>query len=94
MPKIDTYTLRKILQGGEAISEHAVESRCVQSFDYDLESETLSVTFPGTDGKGGAGTWQYNGFPLDEFVIFATSSSLGTYFNLYIRGRYQTTRIN
>lgn len=93
MPIIDNSTLRDLLdktaRGGHA-------SRCVQSFDYDLESETLTIEFPGNEpgARGGAGTYEYTGVPLSEFVNFAQAGSLGTYFNLYIRDRYSYNRVS
>lgn len=91
MPAIDTYTLRRILEG----PSRQVESQCVESFDYDLPSQTLTITFPGSSfgAHGGRGVYRYTSFPLDEFVLFEGSSSKGTYFNLYIKDRYPTERI-
>jgi hypothetical protein len=99
MPAIDGATLAALLNKNPLdvdesnTSRTAVESRCVSSFDYDLLTETLTVSFPGSDGTGGRGTWEYSDFPLSEFTLFAGSFSLGTYFNLYIRERYSTRRI-
>lgn len=91
MASIDTYTLRRLLEG----PTQQVESQCVESFDYDMPSETLTITFPGSSfgAHGGQGVYRYSGFPLDEFVLFSGSSSKGTYFNLYIKNRYPTDRI-
>lgn len=90
MPGLDRYTLLQLLNGS---SGQLVESTCVQTFDYNLLEQTLDITFPGTGGRGGRGTWRYFNFPLDEFAIFAQASSLGTYFNLYIKDRYSYERI-
>lgn len=91
MPVIDARTLLSLLERNPLAG--TVESRCVQSFDYDLVTQTLTVSFPGVNGTGGRGTWEYLNFPLDEFVQFAGSFSLGQYFNLYIKDRYQTRRV-
>lgn len=93
MPIVDNDTLRDLLDKSKPSGGHA--SRCVNSYDYNLETETLSITFPGNEpgARGGGGTWEYEGVPLEEFVNFVQASSLGTYFNLYIRDRYSANRV-
>lgn len=75
MPAIDNNTLRSLLDKDP--TKGTVESRCVASLDY--EDGDLTIEFHQR------GTYRYFNFPLEEFVAFATSFSLGTYFNLYIK---------
>lgn len=86
MPAIDNTTLRRLLQRKSEIPA-GVESRCVATYDYDLESNELTVVFQAR------GTYKYRNFPLAEFVDFANSFSLGQYFNLYIRDQYSFERL-
>ncbi len=55
------------------------ESTAIDSIDYDIESEQLTVVFHQR------GTYTYFNFPPDEYANFNFASSRGTYFNLYIR---------
>lgn len=82
--QLDNESLRSILTplSGRPVSE------CVASFDYNLETEELTVQF------NKRGTYLYSGFPLNEFVTFSQAGSLGTYFNLYIREQYPYERID
>lgn len=84
LAKIDSGTLRALLNK-DTLS--IPQSKCVATFDYSLEDEQLTVEFQER------GTYVYQGFPLSEFVTFAQASSLGTYFNLYIRDRYSYERV-
>ena len=75
-----------------------IESTCVSNYTFVPDEEdpvygTLTITFTGPP-YGGAGTWEYYLFPVSEYVLFAKSNSLGTYFNLYIRDQgYSYERI-
>lgn len=90
MPAIDNYTLRRLL---EKTPQVGVESRCVASVAYDEISFELDVTFVGPP-DGGSGTWRYSAVPLATYVDFMEASSLGQYFNLYIRNQFSGTRIS
>lgn len=87
MPSVDTYTLRRLLGMGTQ-PEVGLESRCVQSIDYDQVEGDLTIEFVER------GTYKYHNFPLDEYVLFAGASSQGRYFNLYIRDKYSYTKVN
>jgi hypothetical protein len=90
MPYIDTHTLRRLLEKNPSVG---YESTCVESFDYNPETEELTVSHPGAyPGKGGRGTWVYEGVPVSVYTDFAQASSQGTYFNLYIKGQYSYRR--
>lgn len=91
MPTISTYTLRRLL---EPLIENgknrnvALESKVVQTLDYDPEEETLTLEFVHR------GTYKYSGVPLDTYVDFATAESQGRYFNLYIRDKFPYEKVS
>lgn len=91
---MDLDSLRAILDTEGKVEQDGGSSACVASYDYDLEAETLTITFPGSTGRGGSGVWQYADVPLTTFLQFATSGSLGRYFNSHIRTQYSFNRIN
>jgi hypothetical protein len=91
MPPLDIGTLRDLLNKDKPSG--GTISSCVDEFDYDEERNVLTVSHPGEDGTGGAGTWEYHNVPLSVYVEFAQASSLGTYFNLYIKGRYSYSKV-
>lgn len=57
--------------------EHS--SECVESLEYDQDSETLTIHFQER------GSYKYFQFPAWAFNEFNNAGSRGTYFNLYIR---------
>lgn len=63
------------------------QSSHLQAYDYDPNSETLTVQF-----VNGA-IYQYAGVPLTEFHNLAQSGGGGTYFWTKIRDRYPTTKL-
>jgi KTSC domain len=83
MPVVDNTTLRELLDK----KPRARDSMCVDSLDYDELTEDLTVVFQER------GTYLYHGVPLNIFVEFGASYSMGTYFNLYIRDQYSFERI-
>jgi hypothetical protein len=87
MPAVDTYTLRRLLNRKKEIPQ-GVESRCINSIDYDYEQSKLTINFVER------GTYEYYNVPLDVYVDLAEASSQGQYFNLYIRNAgYSFSRI-
>jgi hypothetical protein len=84
MPRVDTNTLRRLL---EKPAKVGLESICVESLDYDLPTETLTIVFRAR------GTYEYTQVPLDVYVDLAGAESQGRYFNLYIREKYNTRRV-
>ncbi len=96
MPAIDNTSLRRFLKRKEEIPS-GVESRCVASLDYvpaeagGLEGD-LIVQFVGPPG-GGSGVWKYHNVPLNVYIDFAGATSLGQYFNLYIKDQYSYERV-
>lgn len=87
--KINTTTLQRLLKatGKSAVEAQTPESRCVANLDYNLEEETLTIKF------NQRGTYEYTNVPLDDYVDFAQSGSLGKYFNNYIRDRFSYRKI-
>jgi len=63
------------------------QSSHLQSYEYDPESQTLTVEFQN-------GTiYQYTGVPQTEFWNMMQNGGGGTYFWSKIRDRYPTTKI-
>lgn len=90
MPTISTLYLKRLLDKNPSVG---TESTCVESESYDPETQELTISFPGLfPGRGGKGTWVYSDVPLSVYLDFAAASSKGTYFNLYIRNQYSSTR--
>lgn len=80
--------IRDQLQGENILTpDTTVTSECVNTYEYDVELEVLTVFFQKR------GTYRYANFSLAEFTNFAQAGSLGTYFNLYIRDQYEYERI-
>jgi hypothetical protein len=69
--------LQQIEQGSEAIAR----------LDYDVNAERVTCEFVKR------GTYEYYNVSPQEFAAWNTAGSRGTYFNLYIRGRYDYERI-
>lgn len=91
MPVVSAYTLRRLLEPLKETGRNrnvALESRVVQTLDYDPEKEELTLEFVER------GTYKYQGVSLDTYVDFAEAESQGRYFNLYIRDRYPYERIS
>lgn len=62
-------------------------STCVATYTYHPDDEQLEIEFQER------GTYVYYSVSLDEYANFNGASSKGTYFNLYIRDRYEYERI-
>jgi len=65
------------------------DSRSVISGTYDIDTETMVLTF--RRGVTHTITYQYNGFPLKVWVGLAQAESKGTYFARNIRPMFQGT---
>lgn len=63
------------------------QSSHLQSYQYDPNTETLTIQF-----VNGA-VYQYAGVPITEFHNMAQSGGGGTYFWTKIRDKYPTTKI-
>ncbi len=90
MPNVSNITLRRLLNAKREVnkSKFGRESECVADLDYNPETNVMKVEFKHR------GTYEYDEVPLDEYVDFAEASSLGIYFNLYIRNKgYSYRRI-
>ena len=82
MPVIDNYTFRRLLEKTKETGSNrtvGLESRCVSSLDYNLETQEMTCVFIER------GTYKYWPVPLNVYVDFAQAESQGRYFNLYIR---------
>lgn len=90
MPAVNSITLARLLSAQRSLNKQqfSVESSCINDLYYDPEEESMTIEFQKR------GTYKYYDVPLDEYVDLAQSSSLGTYFNLYVRNKgYQYERI-
>ncbi len=63
------------------------ESECTKSIAWNSETGDLTIEFQNR------GTYKYSGVPSDEYLGLKDAASHGTYFNLYIRDRYEFERI-
>ncbi len=74
--------------GSRSLVPREHESECVQSLEYDIERQQMTVHF----NKRGSYTY----FDVDPqvFAEFNLSAERGAYFNLYIRDRYEYDRLS
>ena len=63
------------------------KSSCIASVSYDEDAEQLTIEF------FERGTYTYYDFPIHDWLEFNGASSRGTYFNMYIRDRFECERI-
>jgi hypothetical protein len=63
------------------------QSSHLQSYDYDPNTQTMTIQF-----VNGA-IYQYAGVPITEFYNMAQSGGAGTYFWTKIRDKYPTQKI-
>lgn len=61
--------------------------------EFELAMGDLELTFTGPP-NGGAGTYVYHDVPLSEYIDFTQAASLGSYFNDYIKDKYDFERIS
>jgi hypothetical protein len=87
MPRIG-YQIGKAAVGSSELAVREAASECVASLSYDIEREQVNCTFQKR------GTYTYFNVSPDVFAEWNNASSRGTYFNLYIRGRYEYDRLS
>lgn len=63
-------------------------SECVQALEYDPERQEMIVHFQAR------GSYAYFNVEPDVYMEFNNASMRGTYFNLYVRGRYEYDRLS
>lgn len=63
------------------------DSTCTKSISYDNSTQELTIEFQER------GTYKYSSVPADDYLGLKGAASHGTYFNLYIRDRYDFERI-
>lgn len=63
------------------------QSRHIQTYSYDPNSETLTIQF--VNGS----IHQWTGVPLTEYHNFDQSASKGTYFHSKIKGQYPSQKL-
>ncbi len=82
------YRIGKATVGSKDLFPREHGSECVQSLEYDIERQQMTVHF----NKRGSYTY----FDVDPqvFAEFNLSAERGTYFNLYIRDRYEYDRLS
>jgi lysyl-tRNA synthetase class 2 len=86
MPNIDPLTLHQLLHF-KWTKGKAIESKCVADVEYDPTDRSMIIVFQER------GTYKYHDVPIDVYVDFETSGSRGTYFNSYIRDRFNYERV-
>ena len=81
------YKLRQLSVKASSLAERTHESEAIASMSYDIERQQCTVEF----NERGAYTY----FDMDPWTYseFNNAGSRGTYFNLYIRGRFEYERI-
>ena len=62
-------------------------STAIRSLDYDRDTATLTVEFPGR------ARYRYQGVSLDTLAEMTEAPSLGEFFNYNIRERYPTEKV-
>jgi len=85
--QFDYRAIRRVLKDFAA---HEQESECCDSLSFVPTSATsgvLTVVFMKR------GTYTYEDFPVEEWLLFNNAASRGTYFNLYVRDRYSHERV-
>jgi ssDNA-specific exonuclease RecJ len=65
-----------------ALVNYTLSSSAIASIGYDDETEEVFVTF--TDGR----SYTLQGVPALELFRWLNADSKGTYWNLFMRGRY------
>lgn len=64
------------------------QSSAISEIGYCYGCETLSVTF-----LSSGSTYLYYDFPQSEWRSFRNASSIGSYYNKYIKGQYRGTKL-
>lgn len=82
------YKIGKATVSSRELAPRQHDSECVQSLDYDPERQQMTVNFQKR------GSYAYFDVPPDVYSEFNNASMRGTYFNLYVRDRYEFERIS
>lgn len=83
--KEETLT-EKILR--EAFVYKDVVSSNITSIGYDKDTQTLEVQF------NGGSVYQYEGVPKDIFLLFKKTKSMGRFFSVFIKGKYNFVQVS
>ena len=86
MPAISPLTLHQLLKF-KMFKKYQTESRCVANVEYDPIISEMIIEFVER------GTYKYKNVGISDYVDFETAASQGTYFNLYIRDKYEYERV-
>jgi hypothetical protein len=65
-----------------------VTSTSIRSIGFDPDTKTLEIEFP--DGQ----IYEYFGVAENVFIRLTSATSVGSEFNMFIRGRYVCRRIS
>ena len=64
-------------------------SYAIQGYDYDTETQVLSIHMVWNPPKAKEETLRYGPVPRDTFQKFDRAESKGSFFNKFIRNNYQ-----
>ena len=64
-------------------------SSCFSEIGYDPEWEVLVVRF-----RDSGSVYKYSDFPMEEWNKFISASSLGSWYNKHIKGKYEYERVS
>jgi len=81
------YRIGKNIPKPKELAHKDWSSVCVADLQYDPLTQECVCVFQKR------GTYKYNDMTPDIFAEWNTSSSRGTYFNLYVRNQYDYERI-
>ncbi len=81
------YAIGKLPVHSGELGSKAWESECVASLEYDFERQQATCHFHKR------GSYTYFDFDAGTFAEWNQSSSRGTFFNLYVRDRYDYERV-
>ena len=82
------YRYRQLAIGSKSLEPKDVDSECVASLSYDPEREQMTVEFQER------GTYTYFDVDVNTYSEFNNAGSRGTYFNMYVRDRFEYERIS
>lgn len=86
MPAINPLTLHKLLKF-KMFGKDQTKSTCVANVEYDPLTQEMIIEFVQR------GTYKYKSVEIGTYTDFETAGSQGTYFNLYIRDKYEYERV-
>ena len=82
------YSISKLRVRSSELAQKEYPSECVAALKYDEEGQVVTCTFHKR------GTYDYFDVDPGVFAEWNQAGSRGTYFNLYIRGRYEYDRLS